>query len=173
MADDALLQKFKIIQSQTGQSFRLNCSKLLLTYEDCLDREAYRRFILDKPSCRHARIWLAYEGDVRTHILFDFGSQRFETRQVEFFDFGLKAPHPIIRTIDGRNKKTWQLAILYLIKVDPGNVDLIQELSVGSKPVSVVDAGDTKLKPACIIVWMSENEKTCSTVRLVSVASVK
>ena len=127
-----LPQGIKLIDTPSGQPFRLNCLKLMLTYATYLEKETFRQFILCKPTCQHARIWITYEGvgeeasQFLTHVLIDFGCRRFETRNEGFFDFGRE--RPLIRIIDGRNKGSWHFAVLLFLNADPGKVDLIREL---------------------------------------------
>lgn len=113
---------FKLIDTTSTKTFRINARGLLLTYSMQLDKEALRQFILAKPTCRHAQLWIVHESTSHTHVLIDFGSYRFETRNLQFFDFGVR---PQIMLIDGRHPTAWNRAILYLLQNEPTNPELL------------------------------------------------
>lgn len=114
--------------------FRLNCLKVLLTYPTHLDKEIYRQYFLVKPNRRHAHLWLAHEGansDVpypHTHVLIDFDCRRFESRNPGCFDFGTAPFRPLIHIIDNRTTNAWRSAILYFMKEDRSNVELMRQV---------------------------------------------
>jgi hypothetical protein len=136
---------FKLIQTQPGKSFRVNARGLFLTYSTQLDKQAFRDFILSKPTCRDAQVWIVHESTMNTHILLDFGAYRFETRNEEFFDFGPTSSRPMIMTIDGRHHNAWQRALFYLLQHDPTNPELLAQLQVtptGIPPPKKIEAFD-------------------------------
>src|SRR3989338_5768781 len=78
---------FRLVDTRQ-KDFRFTCQRAILTYKTQLDKEKYRQFILSKPTCRDAKIWVAHEGSY-SHVLISFDKHRFETRNETFFDYGV------------------------------------------------------------------------------------
>jgi hypothetical protein len=135
---------FKLIDTNSTTTVRINARGLLLSYSTPLDKEALREFLLAKPTCRHAKLWIVHEATSKTHVLIDYGSYRFETRNPQFFDFG--GSHPLIMTIDGRHPTAWHRAVLYLLQNEPTNIELLSQLELtkdGTPPPKKGDQFDT------------------------------
>lgn len=118
---------FKLIDTTT-KSVRINARGLFLTYSTPLDKQAFQEFLLSKPTCRQAQVWVVHESTINTHVLIDFGSYRFETRNKEFFDFA--GVRPTICSIDGRHPSAWHRAILYLLHCEPTHQELLNQLEL-------------------------------------------
>lgn len=121
-----LVPGFKLIDTTGSKSVRINARGLLLSYSTLLEKEALRQYLIAKPTCRQAKLWIVHESTTHTHVLIDFGTYRFETRNPLFFDFD--SSHPLIITIDGRHPTAWHRAVLYLLQNEPTHTELLIQL---------------------------------------------
>jgi len=111
---------------ESNGSFRIQNSRLLLTYKTHLDKNEYIEWIKKKKDIKE--IYMAHEtGDKdvpyeHTHVLVWF-KQLFQSRNARILDY--ENIHPHIRKVN--SQKHWSNAVIYMAKEDPENEGLLTQ----------------------------------------------
>lgn len=145
-----------------GKPFYVQNQKLLLTYVNHLNKNAYCSWLTSKTKQKPRFLRLAHETGgtdyQHTHVLVDFG-YKFQTKNSRLFDFN--GVHPNIRVVNSLTH--WRNCLRYLAKEDLDNEDLLEIETPKFDVCRVWEAGT--LQEA-----MEENVKSASDVMACKIA---